>query len=136
MAAVHLAGRSRSAPAARRLRRSPHRCHCGALTLHPSAQGFKVDSRAVLQQREEHFAALGVDYTPIADREFGSVLTFGDPDKRQSGPDDNQGDALTGHDLALTASLAADAIVPAYLRRISSNVAVTLSIDGRYRFKE
>jgi glyoxylase I family protein len=45
--------------------------------------GFKVGSRDVLQQWEEHFADLGVDYTPIADREYGSVLTFRDPDKRQ-----------------------------------------------------
>jgi glyoxylase I family protein len=45
--------------------------------------GFKVGSRKVLQQWEEHFAALGIDYTPIADREYGSVLTFRDPDKRQ-----------------------------------------------------
>ena len=34
--------------------------------------GFKVNSRGVLRQWEEHFAELGVDYTPIADREYGS----------------------------------------------------------------
>jgi glyoxylase I family protein len=45
--------------------------------------GLKVASREVLVQWEEHFAKLGVDHTPIVDREYGSVLTFRDPDERQ-----------------------------------------------------
>lgn len=45
--------------------------------------GFKVGSRADLEEWTQHFDALGVDYTPIVDLEYGSVLTFRDPDKRQ-----------------------------------------------------
>jgi glyoxylase I family protein len=45
--------------------------------------GFKVDSRAELEEWQRHFDELGVDYTPIVDREYGSVLTFRDPDERQ-----------------------------------------------------
>lgn len=45
--------------------------------------GFKVSSREALEDWERHFHNLGVDYTPIADREYGSVLTFRDPDRRQ-----------------------------------------------------
>jgi len=42
--------------------------------------GFQVRSRAALDEWLEHFEALGVDHSPIADREYGSVLTFRDPD--------------------------------------------------------
>ncbi len=42
--------------------------------------GFKVDDRASLEVWQEHFERLGVTHTPIADREYGSVLTFKDPD--------------------------------------------------------
>jgi glyoxylase I family protein len=45
--------------------------------------GFKVDSHETLRRWQDHFASLGVDYTPVADREYGSVLTFRDPDGRQ-----------------------------------------------------
>ena len=45
--------------------------------------GFKVADRDALVRWQEHFASLDVDYTPIADREYGSVLTFRDPDGRQ-----------------------------------------------------
>lgn len=42
--------------------------------------GLKVDSRAELVEWQEHFARHGVDHTPVVDREYGSVLTFRDPD--------------------------------------------------------
>lgn len=42
--------------------------------------GFKVDSRADLDEWQAHFERLGVRHTPIVDREYGSVLTFKDPD--------------------------------------------------------
>jgi glyoxylase I family protein len=42
--------------------------------------GFKVESREALEDWQEHFVRLSVDHTPIADREYGSVLTFRDPD--------------------------------------------------------
>ena len=45
--------------------------------------GFQVTDRAALVEWQDHFAASGVDFTPIADREYGSVLTFRDPDGRQ-----------------------------------------------------
>lgn len=45
--------------------------------------GFKVDTRESLLEWQDHFEQLGVDYTPIADKEYGSVLTFRDPDGRQ-----------------------------------------------------
>jgi glyoxylase I family protein len=45
--------------------------------------GFKVAERADLDEWQRHFADLGVDYTPVVDREYGSVLTFRDPDGRQ-----------------------------------------------------
>lgn len=45
--------------------------------------GFKVGSREELEAWQRHFQRLDVDYTPIVDREYGSVLTFRDPDKRQ-----------------------------------------------------
>jgi glyoxylase I family protein len=45
--------------------------------------GFKVADRADLDEWQRHFADLGVDHTPIVDREYGAVLTFRDPDKRQ-----------------------------------------------------
>lgn len=45
--------------------------------------GFLVSSREALDEWQEHLAALGVDHTPVVDREYGSVLTFRDPDRRQ-----------------------------------------------------
>lgn len=45
--------------------------------------GLEVDSRARLVEWQGHFERLGVTYTPIVDREYGSVLTFKDPDRIQ-----------------------------------------------------
>lgn len=45
--------------------------------------GLKVDSRAELDEWQAHFERLGVVHTPVADREYGSVLTFKDPDRIQ-----------------------------------------------------
>lgn len=45
--------------------------------------GLKVESRDSLVEWQDHFDRLRVDYTPIADKEYGSVLTFRDPDGRQ-----------------------------------------------------
>jgi glyoxylase I family protein len=42
--------------------------------------GFKVDNRADLDEWREHFERLGVTHSPITDEEYGSVLTFKDPD--------------------------------------------------------
>ena len=42
--------------------------------------GFKVDSRDDLEQWQAHFERLGVCHTPNVDRDYGSVLTFKDPD--------------------------------------------------------
>jgi glyoxylase I family protein len=42
--------------------------------------GFLVADRAALDGWQRHFQEVGVDHTPIADREYGSVLTFRDPD--------------------------------------------------------
>ena len=45
--------------------------------------GFKVPSRAELDQWERWFDKLGVAYTPPVDRAYGSVLCFRDPDRFQ-----------------------------------------------------
>jgi glyoxylase I family protein len=45
--------------------------------------GFKVSSRADLENWQTLLDELGVDYTPVVDRDYGSVLTFRDPDRRQ-----------------------------------------------------
>jgi glyoxylase I family protein len=42
--------------------------------------GLKVDRRDELDRWQAHFERLGVRHTPIVDREYGSVLTFKDPD--------------------------------------------------------
>ena len=42
--------------------------------------GLKVDSRDDLFTWQAHFEELGVVHTPAVDREYGSVLTFKDPD--------------------------------------------------------
>ena len=42
--------------------------------------GFKVDDPAQLEEWRAHFERLGVTHSPIAVREYGSVLTFKDPD--------------------------------------------------------
>ena len=44
---------------------------------------FKVDSRADLDEWERWFDKLDVEHTPTVDREYGSVLTFKDPDRFQ-----------------------------------------------------
>jgi glyoxylase I family protein len=45
--------------------------------------GFKVDTRADLDGWLARFEQLGVDHSPIAEREYGAVLTFKDPDDIQ-----------------------------------------------------
>ena len=45
--------------------------------------GLAVDSRDDLLEWQTHFEALGVVHTPVVDREYGSVLTFKDPDRIQ-----------------------------------------------------
>jgi glyoxylase I family protein len=42
--------------------------------------GLAVDSRDHLLEWQAHFEALGVVHTPVVDRDYGSVLTFKDPD--------------------------------------------------------
>lgn len=42
--------------------------------------GLEVGHRDRLVEWQEHFERLGVVHSPIADREYGSVLTFKDPD--------------------------------------------------------
>src|SRR6476620_3990627 len=42
--------------------------------------GFKVDTRADLDEWLTRFEQLGVTYSPIAEREYGAVLPFKDPD--------------------------------------------------------
>lgn len=42
--------------------------------------GLKVDDRAELEEWREHFERLAVTHSPIVDAEYGSVLTFKDPD--------------------------------------------------------
>jgi glyoxylase I family protein len=42
--------------------------------------GFKVDDPGQLDEWQAHFARHGVTYTPVVHREYGSVLTFKDPD--------------------------------------------------------
>lgn len=42
--------------------------------------GFKVDRRADLDAWQRTFERLGVVHTPVVDRDYGSVLTFKDPD--------------------------------------------------------
>jgi len=42
--------------------------------------GFKVDARADLDEWLTRFEQLGVTYSPIAEREYGAVLPFKDPD--------------------------------------------------------
>jgi glyoxylase I family protein len=42
--------------------------------------GFAVSSREDLVAWERHLEALGVEYTPIRDMEFGAHLNFRDPD--------------------------------------------------------
>lgn len=42
--------------------------------------GFAVSSREELVEWEHHLEAVGVEYTPIRDMEFGAHLNFRDPD--------------------------------------------------------
>jgi glyoxylase I family protein len=41
---------------------------------------FKVDKRAELDEWLTQFQQLGVNHSPIAERQYGAVLTFEDPD--------------------------------------------------------
>lgn len=45
--------------------------------------GLKVDTREELEEWQAHFERMGVVHTPVVDREYGSVLTFKDPDRIQ-----------------------------------------------------
>jgi glyoxylase I family protein len=45
--------------------------------------GFEVTSRDELVQWQTHFESHGVTHTPVVDRDYGSVLTFKDPDRIQ-----------------------------------------------------
>src|SRR5262249_24653322 len=42
--------------------------------------GFKVDARAELDEWLARFAEFGGNHLPIAERDYGAVLTFKDPD--------------------------------------------------------
>lgn len=42
--------------------------------------GFLVGGKAELDEWQAHFADRGVTYTPVVHHEYGSVLTFKDPD--------------------------------------------------------
>ncbi|WP_193044666.1 VOC family protein [Mycolicibacterium baixiangningiae] len=42
--------------------------------------GFKIESRADLDVWLDRFERLGVQHSPIAERDYGAVLTFRDPD--------------------------------------------------------
>jgi glyoxylase I family protein len=42
--------------------------------------GFMVADRPELDAWQAYFAEKGVDYTPVVDHAYGSVLTFRDPD--------------------------------------------------------
>ena len=45
--------------------------------------GLAVESREDLLDWQSHFEAQGVVHTPVVDRDYGSVLTFKDPDRIQ-----------------------------------------------------
>jgi hypothetical protein len=45
--------------------------------------GFRVTDPSQLSEWEEHFQRLEVDHSPTVHADYGSVLTFRDPDKRQ-----------------------------------------------------
>jgi glyoxylase I family protein len=45
--------------------------------------GFAVASRAELEAWQQHLRELAVEQSPIADRAYGSVLVFRDPDNIQ-----------------------------------------------------
>jgi glyoxylase I family protein len=45
--------------------------------------GFKVDTRAELDAWAAWFTEQGVEHSPVVDAEYGSVLTFKDPDRFQ-----------------------------------------------------
>ena len=42
--------------------------------------GFEVDDPSQLEEWQAHVGRLGVTDTPVVHREYGSVLTFKDPD--------------------------------------------------------
>jgi glyoxylase I family protein len=42
--------------------------------------GFKVDDRADLDRWQAHFEEHNVTHTPVVHHDYGSVLTFKDPD--------------------------------------------------------
>lgn len=45
--------------------------------------GLKVASRDELDAWQQHFVENDVDFTPAVERDYGTVLTFRDPDGRQ-----------------------------------------------------
>lgn len=45
--------------------------------------GLAVESREDLLDWQSHFESQGVVHTPVVDRDYGSVLTFKDPDRIQ-----------------------------------------------------
>ena len=45
--------------------------------------GFKVDDPDELDVWQQHFERLGVTFTPVVHHDYGSVLTFKDPDNIQ-----------------------------------------------------
>jgi glyoxylase I family protein len=45
--------------------------------------GLDVGDRDALDEWQARFDRLGVEHTPVVDREYGSVLTFKDPDRIQ-----------------------------------------------------
>lgn len=60
----------------------------GGETFDPVRTGFdhmglKVDTREELDEWQAHFERVGVEHTPVVDRDYGSVLTFKDPDRIQ-----------------------------------------------------
>lgn len=64
-----------------------HRANAGE-AFDPSRTGgdhiaFKVGSREKLVEWERKLAGLGVRYTPVVDRHYGSVLCLKDPDEIQ-----------------------------------------------------
>jgi glyoxylase I family protein len=45
--------------------------------------GLRLFERSEIEEWQEHFERLGVDYTPIVSKPYGDVLTFRHPDGHQ-----------------------------------------------------
>jgi glyoxylase I family protein len=45
--------------------------------------GLRLFERSEIEEWQDHFARLGVDYTPIVSKPYGDVLTFRHPDGHQ-----------------------------------------------------